>query len=433
MPIGITKQILQPKLAINTPGDKYEQEADAMADRVMRMSPNAAVKPVTGLIGKSLQRKCAHCEEEEKRRKPLMRKTEAGNSGMSVSSSFASSLNASKGGGSPLPQGTRSFMENAFSADFSSVKIHTGPQASEMSKGINAKAFTYGRDIYFNEGQYSPSSSEGKHLLAHELTHTMQQSFGIEITTTLQRNMNDGHNLQSLRFSGDPVLEACFDDESYLKFGSSGPAVVKLQQALVDAGFPLPEFGVDGIFGSETETAVRNFQQSWIVLAVDGIVGPDTMGALDAKFTEPAPGPVCGLAPTAPVGVVAPLLTNPHIGSGGLCRGTCGPDCPPTCTAEPDVDLCLPDASGACHYTYTYRSVQQCGSHAGCRVHDACYDRCGPNIYDACHRSCDWECFSTHGYSQCNEWRQGNGPYDSFLTYSDAPVVSGPLPGPCPS
>jgi hypothetical protein len=170
---GKVNHAVQAKLTVNTPGDVYEQEADAMADRVMRIPSTETVKPVTGLIGKSLQRKCAHCEEEK--RKPIMRKVAAGNSGMSVSSSFASYLNASKGGGSSLPQGTRSFMENAFSTDFSDVKIHTGTQASEMSKGINAKAFTYENDIYFREGQYNPGSSEGKLLLAHELTHVTQQ------------------------------------------------------------------------------------------------------------------------------------------------------------------------------------------------------------------------------------------------------------------
>jgi Mlc titration factor MtfA (ptsG expression regulator) len=174
------KPIVQPKLTINTPGDQYEQEADVMAERVMRMASNESEKPVTGLIGKSLQRKCAHCEEEEKRKMPVMRKTEAGNSGMSVSSLFASSLNASKGGGSPLPQRTKSFMENAFSADFSGVKIHTGIQASEMSKNINAKAFAYGNAIYFDEGAYNPDSKAGRNLLAHELTHTMQQTGAIQ-------------------------------------------------------------------------------------------------------------------------------------------------------------------------------------------------------------------------------------------------------------
>jgi hypothetical protein len=171
-----SKPFIQPKLTINEAGDIYEQEADAMANRILRMSSYEAATLVTGLIGKSLQRKCAHCEEDEKRRKPVMRKAEAGSSGMSVSSSFASSLNATKGGGAQLPQGMRSFMENAFSADFSDIRIHSDSQASEMSKGINARAFTHGNDIYFGEGQYNPFSNQGRYLLAHELTHTMQQN-----------------------------------------------------------------------------------------------------------------------------------------------------------------------------------------------------------------------------------------------------------------
>jgi Domain of unknown function (DUF4157) len=183
------KPVIQSKLTINKPGDKYEQEADAMADSVMRMSSHEAVKPVTGLIGSSLQRKCSHCEEEEKRRKPVMRKTESGYGGMQVSSSFASSLNASKGSGAPISQGTRSFMENAFSTDFSAVRVHTGGQASQMSKGINAKAFTHGNDIYFDEGQYDPGSGEGKSLLAHELTHTVQQD---GMSKMLQKSCSDG-------------------------------------------------------------------------------------------------------------------------------------------------------------------------------------------------------------------------------------------------
>lgn len=307
------KNSLQPKLSINPPGDIYEQEADAMADKVMRMSSNEVAQPITGLIGKSLQRKCAHCEEEDKRKKPVMRKSEVGNSGMFVSASFAATLNASKGGGSPLALETRSFMENAFSADFSGVRVHTGNNAINMSKGINAKAFTHGKNIYFNEGNYNPTSGEGNHLLAHELTHTLQQSFGSEATNTIQRDMNDGHNLQSPRFSGDPVLEACFDDEIYLQYGSTGPAVIKIQQALVDAGYPLKKYHTDGIFGSETQTAVRNYQSGWGVLAVDGIVGPETMAAFDAEFSPIAPNPLPSPMPT----IVPEVCSRPLMGTSG--------------------------------------------------------------------------------------------------------------------
>jgi hypothetical protein len=170
---------VQPKLTIGAIDDTYEREADAMADRVMRMpSPlnaNFFFKPANT---KTLQRKCSGCEEENKR-KQIMRKEAGINSGLSDSSSFASTLSSSKGGGSPLPKATKSFMETAFRTDFSSVKIHTDSQASEMSKIINAKAFTYGNDIYFREGQYDSGSGAGKQLLAHELTHVVQQGGGL--------------------------------------------------------------------------------------------------------------------------------------------------------------------------------------------------------------------------------------------------------------
>jgi len=85
------------------------------------------------------------------------------------------------------------------------------------------------------------------------------------------------HDLKSPRFAGDPVHEACYDNERLLRVGDRGPAVVKIQQALIDAGFPLPKFGADGIFGAETKAAVRNYQRAH-GLSVDGSVGPITMG-----------------------------------------------------------------------------------------------------------------------------------------------------------
>ncbi len=95
-------------------------------------------------------------------------------------SSIESQLNSSKGSGSPLPEDTRSEMEPGFGSDFGNVRIHTGSEAVQMSKGLGAQAFTHGSDIYFNEGKYNPSTSSGKHLLAHELTHTVQQGASLQ-------------------------------------------------------------------------------------------------------------------------------------------------------------------------------------------------------------------------------------------------------------
>ncbi|WP_162946334.1 DUF4157 domain-containing protein [Chitinophaga barathri] len=189
-----SKPPVQAKLTVNEPGDSFEQEADSMADKVMRkaapvpeqpipdeMNPEQEMSPegpeqamapepeVEQLADPSLQRKCDHCEQEDK----VQRK--ASGDGGQISPQLAAKLDSSRGTGSALPAGTRSFMENAFGADFSRVNIHTGSNAAAMSQEIQAKAFTHGSDIYFNEGHYNPSSDSGKHLLAHELTHVIQQ------------------------------------------------------------------------------------------------------------------------------------------------------------------------------------------------------------------------------------------------------------------
>lgn len=111
---------------------------------------------------------CAACDAKEEK----IQRKETNNSG---AADVEGKLNQSKGGGSSLSPRLREGMESAFGADFSGVKIHTGNTAAEMSKGLNAQAFTHGNDIYFNSNKFSPDTSQGQKLLAHELTHTIQQ------------------------------------------------------------------------------------------------------------------------------------------------------------------------------------------------------------------------------------------------------------------
>ncbi len=89
--------------------------------------------------------------------------------------SIESKLKSRKGFGNKLSGKTKNVMESGFGADFSGVNIHTDSKAVEMSKELGAQAFTHGKDVYFNEGKYNPNTKEGKHLLAHELTHCIQQ------------------------------------------------------------------------------------------------------------------------------------------------------------------------------------------------------------------------------------------------------------------
>lgn len=111
-------------------------------------------------------------EEEE-----LQTKAQQGGASQAAPN-FSSRLSARKGGGSPLPAPARAQMEQGIGADFSQVRIHTDSEAAQMNKEIHAQAFTHGKDVYFNNGKFSPESAEGKRLLAHELTHVVQQNGG---------------------------------------------------------------------------------------------------------------------------------------------------------------------------------------------------------------------------------------------------------------
>jgi hypothetical protein len=192
------RPFIQPKLSVNRPNDPYERQADAMANHVMnvsmsRQSPFFPPKPTAPAV----QLKCAACAATEQEEEgSVMREAEAG-AGTPVSSSLAAGLSSTKGGGAPLSGGARQFMETAFGADFSSVRIHADGSAADMSRSIQAKAFTHGNDIYFNSGQYQPDSPHGQHLLAHELTHVLQQG-GSEGAGLIQRAETDDRSCAGL-------------------------------------------------------------------------------------------------------------------------------------------------------------------------------------------------------------------------------------------
>ena len=159
---------IQAKLTVGAVDDPLEKEADTMADQIMRM-------PEDNFI----QKKCSACEEEDTvQRAPLVNfiQKKGGISGTMAPEGVANSIEQSRGKGRALPKGTKSFMESRFGTDFSGVNIHTGGNAIQMSRELGAKAFTVGNDIYFNQGQFNPHSNSGKHLLAHELTHVVQQN-----------------------------------------------------------------------------------------------------------------------------------------------------------------------------------------------------------------------------------------------------------------
>lgn len=181
-------QILQPKLVIGSPNDRYEQEADRVADQMMRMpepivqrqieseeaeEETLQTQPLSEQITPLVQRQVNSLEEEEE--EETLQTKMASSKQRTISSNLQNRITSLQGAGQPLSQSERAFFEPRFGVDFSPVRIHADFQAAEAAEAVNAHAFTLGQNIVFGAGQYDPKSSKGQHLLAHELTHTLQQ------------------------------------------------------------------------------------------------------------------------------------------------------------------------------------------------------------------------------------------------------------------
>lgn len=199
--------LIQPKLTVSHPEDESEREADRVADQVMRMTEPPRPQDdeeKEGLVhrkfGLTVQRKCNDCssggeacstcaEEENLQRAiasgpvaPIVQ-AKHDSSQSEIARTVPVNFSAALGGGRPLPAVTRSFFEPRFGADFSGVRIHTDGEAAQAARSVSARAFTLGRDLVFGTGQYSPETTSGKQLLAHELTHVLQQGGGTRATT----------------------------------------------------------------------------------------------------------------------------------------------------------------------------------------------------------------------------------------------------------
>ncbi len=158
---------IQPKLTIGQPGDKYEQEADRVAAEVVSKINSPATSPV--------QRQQMTEEDETLQMKPMLQRLSTGET-MAATPDLENTIQSSRGSGQPLADSIRQPMEQAFGANFEGVRVHTGTQSDELNQSIQAKAFTTGQDIFFRQGEYNPGNQGGQELLAHELTHVVQQS-----------------------------------------------------------------------------------------------------------------------------------------------------------------------------------------------------------------------------------------------------------------
>jgi hypothetical protein len=185
---------LQPKLRIGPPGDAFEQEADRMADAVLSSRPGWGTSSTILTADGRAQRMCADCQEEEEeklRRQPIGIQRKCADCDDEIEEVLhrkrmdgvaqdTAGLGLSKSempaGGAPLEPGLRSFFEPRFGRQFGHVRVHTGEDAGDAARSVNARAFTLGSEIVFAKGEYQPRTTAGKRLLAHELTHVVQQT-----------------------------------------------------------------------------------------------------------------------------------------------------------------------------------------------------------------------------------------------------------------
>lgn len=188
---------VQPKLTVNRPGDRHEREAEATAERVMRM-PDAPREE--RLVQRSDVREKEKVQRAERPERERIQKADAGlpdglqrasapgakareeekvqrdGTGVPIATeAVQSGIRRQQAGGRKLDGATRRLMEPRLGADFGAVRVHDDAESARLSTRLGARAFTTGGHIFFGAGQYSPGTSEGQHLLAHELTHTIQQ------------------------------------------------------------------------------------------------------------------------------------------------------------------------------------------------------------------------------------------------------------------
>ena len=163
------RMAIQAKLTIGEPNDKYEQEADATAARVVQQINSSTTSQSQPVQRQEME------EDEELQMKPIVQRRENLGGG-EASTDLESSIQSARGSGQSLDANLQQSMGQAMGADFSGVKVHTDSQSDQLNKSIQAKAFTTGQDLFFRQGAYEPSSRGGQELIAHELTHVVQQN-----------------------------------------------------------------------------------------------------------------------------------------------------------------------------------------------------------------------------------------------------------------
>lgn len=294
---------LQAKLTVNVPGDAHEQEADRVAEQVMRMpEPQAASMPEVSGRAAGVQRECAcggscddckrknHNEDHAKVQMKAAGPVNAG--GMEAPPIVYEVLRSS---GQPLDAGTRSFMEPRFGHDFSKVRVHTDARAAESARAIGARAYTVGSNMVFGEGEYGPGTQAGQRLLGHELAHVVQQG-GVHGLGMIQRREVDDRSCAGLK-----DIESDIDTEVNKQIDDARKAAGKPMKTIDVLKGVVTRLGAGRI--SPIETFIDQLGSKKVSMPPTDLVGTKYEGADAANW-------VYGLQKKAPIVVAGTALVH---------------------------------------------------------------------------------------------------------------------------
>lgn len=347
--------------------------------------------------------------------------TAPGTVGTSLGTNLAAGIAGMSGSGAPLTHSVRAYFEPRLGVDLSGVRVQTGPRAADLAQRLDARAFTVGSDVFFNAGQYRPESAEGRQLLAHELAHVVQAPAGPALqgltvsrpSDTAERDADllARHLIAPHSGAGQGIIPPPSRDRPH---SPGRPPTLPSMPTVDDLG----------LFGA-IDDACEHMRKLGLL--------PVQRGVYWKGHPAPRHPTPCNTHPDAP------HLEDPLIPSAAKCRGVCGPDCAKSCQAQPDEHRCVTNRDGVSHSICIYKGVQSCGTHRGCRNHDACYDWCSEHghddIADRCHRWCDLGCVCDYDTFTCIGWALGEGPFDGSLRFYDESIsqIVGPFPGTCPA